>query len=130
MAKEPGRDKPIEELRDEIARSRERVARNLSGLRDELDFSRKIRRSFRRRPVLWIAAATALGLFFTVVPVRKKKVYVSAKSGGKSKLLEAGFLLGALKIVASVFKPVIVSFLRKKVADYAGGSGSRRNWRA
>src|ERR1700693_2496394 len=124
MAKEPEHDDPAEELREEIARSRELVAQNLSGLRYELDFPRKIRRSFQTQTVLWLAAAAAAGLVFTVLPRRKKKVYVDLKSGRKStgRLLEAGFLLGVLKIAANVFRPVIVSFLKKKVSAFAIGS--------
>jgi hypothetical protein len=127
MANEPEHDDPAEELREEIARSRELVARNLSGLRYELDFPRKIRRSFRTQTVLWLAVAAAAGLLFTVLPGRKKKVYVDLKSARKStgRLLEAGFLLGVLKVAANVLKPVIVSFLKKKVSAFA--SGSRRS---
>jgi len=127
MAKEFGNDEPAEELSEEIARSRERLTRDLRGLRYELDFPRKIRRSFQTQTVLWLAAAAAAGLLFTVLPRRKKKVYVDLKSGRKStgRLLEAGFVLGALKIAANVFKPVIVSFLKKKVTAFA--SGSRRS---
>jgi hypothetical protein len=126
MANEPEHDDPAEELREEIARSRELVARNLSGLRYELDFPRKIRRSFQSQTVLWLAAAVAAGLLFTVLPGRKRKVYVGLKSARKStgRLLEAGFLLGVLEITANVLKPVIVSFLKKKVSAFA--SGSRR----
>jgi hypothetical protein len=127
MAKEFGNDDPAEELREEIARSRERLTRDLRGLRYELDFPRKIRRSFQTQTVLWLAAAVAAGLVFTVLPRRKKKVYVDLKSGKKStgRLLEAGFLLGALKIAANVLKPVVVSFLKDKVSAFA--SGRRRS---
>jgi hypothetical protein len=127
MAKEFGNDDPAEELREEIARSRERLTRDLRGLRYELDFPRKIRRSFQTQTVLWLAAAAAAGLVFTVLPRRKKKVYVDLKSGRKStgRLLEAGFLLGALRIAANVLKPVMVSFLKDKVSAFA--SGRRRS---
>jgi hypothetical protein len=127
MAKELGNDDPAEELREEIARSRERLTRDLRGLRYELDFPRKIRRSFQTQTVLWLAAAAAAGLVFTVLPRRKKKVYVDLKSGRKStgRILEAGFVLGALKIAANVLKPVIVSFLKDKVSAFA--SGPRRS---
>jgi hypothetical protein len=127
MANEPEHDEPAEELREEIARSRERLTRDLRGLRYELDFPRKIRRSFQTQTVLWLGAAAAAGLLFTVLPRRKKKVYVDLKSGRKStgRLLEAGFVLGVLKIAANVLKPVLVSFLKKKVSAFA--SGSRRS---
>src|ERR1700724_259642 len=124
MAKESGNDEPAEELREKSARSRERLTRDLRGLRYELDFPRKIRRSFQTQTVLWLAAAVAAGLLFTVLPGRKRKVYVGLKSARKStgRLLEAGFLLGVLEITANVLKPVIVSFLKKKVSAFASGS--------
>jgi len=125
MAKESGHDEPAEDLREEIARSRELVSRSLSGLRYELDFPRKIRRSFQTQTVLWLAAAAAAGLLFTVLPGRKKKkVYIDPKNARKStgRFLEAGFLLGVLKIAANVLKPVMVSFLKKKVSAFANGS--------
>ena len=126
MAKEPRRNKPIDELRTEIARSRERVARDLRGLRYELDFPGKLRRSFREQTVSWITAAAAVGTLIVLLPVRKKKIYIDAKRGGKrqKKFLEAGFVLGASKIAASMLRPVIVDFLKNRLTDYAG------RWRA
>jgi len=128
MARESGRNNF--ELKEEIARSRDRVAHDLRAVRDELDFPRKIRKSFRRQPVLWLAAAVAIGLVLTVVPRGKKKVYVDTKGGGKSKnkLLQAGFLLGVLKIGATLLKPVIIPLLRKKVSEYASASRGSKKW--
>lgn len=120
MAKNSQHNKSATELIDEIERSRQRVTRNLASLRDELDLPRKIRRSFRRQPAVWIVAAVALGLALTAISTRKKKVYVGARS--KKQLLEAGFLLGALKIAATVFKPVLVPFLQQKVSEFSGRS--------
>ena len=128
MARESGRNDA--ELKEEIARSRLRVAREVRGLCYELDFPRKIRRSFQRQTLLWIGAAAAVGLLLTIAPARRKKVYVDLKSARKpaGKLLEAGFLLGALKITASLLKPVIVSFLKKKISAYASESRTLRKW--
>ena len=120
MAREPGRNNS--ELKEEIARSRARVTRDLRGLRDELDFPKKIRKSIRRKPVPWIATAVAVGLFLVLHLARKKKIYVDATKASKSgkKLLEAGFVLGALRIAATLLKPVIVSFVSKKIGSYVG----------
>ena len=124
MAKNSQHNKSATELIDEIERSRQRVTRNLASLRDELDLPRKIRRSFRRQPAVWIVAAVALSLALTAISTRKKRVYVGEKGGARSKkqLLEAGFLLGALKIAVTVFKPVIVPFLQQKVSEFSGRS--------
>src|SRR2546426_10766779 len=125
MAKESGRDQSTGELRAEIARSRERVARDFRGLRYELDFPRKFRNSFRQQTVAWITAIVVVGTLIAVLPVRKKKVYVDAKSSRKTKrsLLEAGFVLGVLKIAASLLRPAITNFVTKKMLGYPRAEG-------
>ena len=128
MAKKSGRNRSTGELTAEIAHSRERVTRDLRGLQYELDFPRKLRRSFREQTVSWITAAAAVGTLIVLLPVRKKKIYVAPKTGGKRqrKFLEAGFILGASKIAASLLRPVIVDFLKNRLTDYAGRSRTAR----
>jgi hypothetical protein len=128
MAEKSGRNRSTGELIAEIGRSRERVARDLRGLQYELDFPGKLRRSFREQTVSWLTAAAAVGTLIILLPVRKKKIYVDAKKGGKreKKFLEAGFILGASKIAASVLRPVIVDFLKNRLTDYAGRSRAAR----
>ena len=127
MAEKSEHDKSIDELRAEIAGSRERVGRELCGLRHELDFPAKFRRSFREQTVSWITAAGAVGAVIALAPMRRKKIYVDAKSSRKSqkKLVETGFALAALKVVASLVRPVIVEFVKSRLTDFAGKS--RRN---
>jgi len=74
MAEKSGRNKSIDELRAEIAGSRERVGRDLCGLRHELDFPAKLRRSFREQTVSWITAAAAVGALIALAPMRRKKI--------------------------------------------------------
>jgi len=124
MAETPGRNKSIDELTAEIAESRERVGRDLCGLRHELDFPAKFRRSFREQTVSWITAAAAVGALIALAPMRKKKIYVDAKNSRKSqkKLVETGFALAALKVAASLARPVIVEFVKNRLTDFAGKS--------
>jgi hypothetical protein len=124
MAEKSGRNKSIDELRAEIELSRERVGRDLSGLRHELDFPAKFRRSFREQTVSWIAAAAAVGTLIALAPMRKKKIYVDAKGRREStkKLAQTGFALAALKVVASLVRPVIVEFVKNRLTDFAGKS--------
>ena len=124
MAEKSGYDKSIDELRAEIAGSRERVGRDLCGLRHELDFPAKLRRSFREQTVSWITAAAAVGAVIALAPMRRKKIYVDAKSSRQSqkKLVETGFALAALKVVASLARPVIVEFVKNRMTDFAGKS--------
>lgn len=127
MAKKSGNNKSDAELKEQIARSREDLALRLNRVREEVDLPRKIRRSVRREPVPWIVGAIAVGLLVTAVVSRKRKVYVDAKGATKSKhvLLEAGFVLGALRIAASLLKPVIMNLVEKKLGNYSrrGRSG-------
>ena len=50
MAEKSRRNESIDELKAEIDRSRAQLARNLRGLRYDLDFPAKFRRSFRKQP--------------------------------------------------------------------------------
>ena len=131
MAQKPGQEKSLHELRQEAAHSRDRLGRDLSGLRYELDFPLKFRKSFQRQTVLWIGAAIVVGVVFAVMPARTKKVRVNA--GAKSKgeqqkegLLGAGLALGALKLVATMLKPTITAFVAKKMSGYAASAGPGR----
>jgi hypothetical protein len=124
MAEESGRNKSIDELTTEIAESRERVRRDLRGLQYELDFPAKFRRSFRKQTVSWMSAAAAVGVLVALAPIRKKRIYVDAKSGRKSqkKLVETGFALAVLKIVANMVRPVIIEFVKNRLTGFAGQS--------
>ncbi|PYL60514.1 MAG: hypothetical protein DMF31_04275 [Verrucomicrobia bacterium] len=120
MAEKSGRNRSIDELTAEIAQSRERVTRDLRGLRYEVDFAAKFRRSFREQTISWLTTAAAVGALVALAPMRKKKIYVDAKSGRKSqkKLVETGFALAVLKIAANMVRPVVVEFLKNRLTDF------------
>jgi len=122
MAEKSGRNKSIDELTAEIALSRERVARDLRGVKYELDLPAKFRRSFRQQTVSWITAAAAVGALIALAPMRKKKIYVDAKNSRKTKkkLVETGFALAMLKIAANLARPVIVEFVKNRLSDFGG----------
>jgi hypothetical protein len=124
MAEKSGRNKSIDELTAEIAQSRERLARDVRGLHYELDFPAKFRRSFRQQTVSWLTAAAAVGALIALAPMRKKRIYVDAKNSRKTKkkLVETGFALGALKIAASLARPVVVEFVKNRLRDFGGQS--------
>jgi hypothetical protein len=132
MAEKPGQTpKSLHELRQEAAHSRDRLTRDLVGLRYELDFPLKFRKSFQRQTVLWIGAAVVVGVMFAVMPARTKKVKVRASTkdqGEKQKegILGAGLALGALKLVAAMLKPTITAYVSKKMGVGAAGAGASR----
>jgi len=121
MAKKSG-NKSKDELTQQISRSRHEITHRLSRVRDEVDLPRKIRRSVRRQPVPWIVGAIAVGLIITSIVTRNRKVIVEATRNGakaKSSLLETGFLLGTLRIAATLLKPVVLKFVEEKFGRYA-----------
>jgi hypothetical protein len=131
MAEKPGQAKSLHELRQQAAHSRDRLGRDLTGLRYELDFPLKFRKSFQRQTVIWIGAAIVIGVLIVALPARTKKVQVRAKAKSKGEeqkegLLGAGLALGALKLVATMLKPTITQFVAKKMSGYAAGAGPQR----
>ena len=113
------------ELTAEIARSRLSVASELRGLRYELDFPAKFRRSFRKQTGSWISAAAAVGALVALAPMRKKKVYVDAKGRPKTnkKLMETSVALAAIKLVGNLARPVIMEFVKNRF--FYSGAPSR-----
>ncbi|MEY2571966.1 MAG: hypothetical protein QOJ87_179 [Verrucomicrobiota bacterium] len=131
MAEKSEQGKSLHELRQEAAHSRDRLGRDLGGLRYELDFPLKFRKSFQRQTVLWIGAAIVVGIVIMTLPPRTKKVKVSAKGKNRGEqqkegILGAGLAIGALKLVATLLKPTVTQFVAKKMSGYAAGAGRRR----
>jgi hypothetical protein len=126
MAKDPGQEKSLHQLRQEIAHSRDWLARDLSGLRYELDFPLKFRKSFQRQTMLWITAAVVLGVVFAVMPARTRNVSLKVKpktrGDAKGEILGAGLALGVLKVAVSLFRPAITAFISKKMSASAASS--------
>jgi hypothetical protein len=106
----------IDELKTEIAGSRQRLSRELQGLRYELDFPAKFRRSFRKQTGSWISAAAAVGALIALAPMRRKKVYVDARSRRKEdkKLMQTGLAMAALKLVGTLARPLVMEFVKNR----------------
>ena len=104
------------ELRVEIAGSRERLGRELQGVRYELDFPAKFRRSFRKQTGSWLGAAAAVGALIALAPMRRKKVYVDAGSRpkGDKKLMATGLAVAAVKVVGNLARPLIMEFVKNR----------------
>lgn len=135
MAKESRPKKSLGELRQEIAHSRDRLARDVTGLKYELDIPLKFRKSVQRNTGVWISGAAVLGVLFTFLPKRRGKVKVDAKLSGKSKgeeqkkgLVGAGLALGILKFAATLAKPAVISYFSRRMGG--GGPGLNRSMRS
>ena len=132
MAEKSGPDETPVELRLKVARTRELVVRDASGLRYELNFPLKLKRAFQRNTIVWVGAALAVGLLIALLKARTQKVYIGAsgkkvRSPNKS-LLQSGALLGALKFGMTLLQPVVVSYFAKKGAKKGEERPHSRNW--
>lgn len=126
MAQDTGKDRAA--IKSDIALSRGRMGSELSGLRYELDFPRKLKDSFRHHPVIWIGASVVVGVLIAVAPARTKKVYIRSdkeEKGGKSRkgqaFLETAALVNVGKFAATLLRPMIVKFISMKMRGYTGG---------
>jgi hypothetical protein len=120
MAEIPRKDRAA--IKSDIALSRDRMGRELGGLRYELDFPRKLKNSFRDQTGIWIGAVVVVGLLIAVAPARTKKVYVRPKNGEKGSgkgLVEAGALVGVLKFAATLLRPALMKFFASKISGYS-----------
>ena len=119
MAEIPRKDRAA--IKSDIALSRDRLGRELNGLRYELDFPRTLKDSFRDQPAIWIGAIVVVGLLIAVAPARRKKIYVRSKENSKQTgkgLLEAGALVGVLKFAATLLRPALIKFVTSKISGY------------
>jgi hypothetical protein len=122
MAKTDGNHSSPAELRKEAARSREELSRTVSRLGEELNLPRKIQRSFQRQPVIWIALLGAAGLGTVLFLTRKKNTAAREprkSAPARSNLVQAGFVLGVLRITANLLKPHLEAFLSRKIDAYS-----------
>ena len=114
-------------MKQDVQESRERLANAVRDTRYALDFPRRIQHSFRKQPAVWIAGAVLVGAVVMMIP-RRKVVYVNSdKKAPKSKLLETGFLLGAVRVAATLLKPVVLNFVRERISSGDWRSGRPRS---
>jgi hypothetical protein len=124
MAEIPRKDRAA--IKSDIALSRDRMGRELSGLRYELDFPRKFKNSFRHSPAVWIGALAVLGILMAVAPARTKKVYVKPRPlfGKKDKtgegVAQAGLAVAGAKLLGDIAKPFLIKFITRKFGGFAG----------
>ena len=129
MAKEHRPEKSLHDLRQEIAHSRDRLARDLSGLGYELNFPLKFKKSFQRHSKTWGFAAVLLGLLATlrtgkrkVVTIERGGAHAQKKKGEEQKkgILGGALVMGGLRLLGTFARPMVVSYLTRRFGTYAG----------
>lgn len=123
MAEIPRQDRAA--IKSDIALSRQRMDRELRGLRYEMDFPRKIKDSFRHSPAVWSGALALLGAVMAVAPARTKKVYVKkpkVRFGRKSDtgegVAKAGLAVAGAKLLGDLARPMVIKFITQKFGRF------------
>lgn len=116
------------ELILELAKARNAISANVTGLRHDLDFPTRAKRAFKKHPALWLGAAAVAGLVIARVVGRPKevvKVKVFSKKDEDSpveKAGKAGLVLGALKVAFDLARPALMryatQFATQRVSEY------------
>jgi hypothetical protein len=107
------------ELINQLARTRIGFSKSFGALHADVDVPARLRDSYQRNKMLWLGCAAFAGVLLAKLPARKKKIYVKQEGGKKIReAAEAGVAVVVLKFALSALRPVITSFITKKVAEY------------
>jgi hypothetical protein len=107
------------ELLAELSRSRSQLASSIAGLRVDMDVPAHFKTAVGRNKSIWLGGAALLGWLISRLPARKKTVKVLVDKGNRTeikKVEKAGLLLGLLKLIFSLLRPIIMGFATKKIA--------------
>ncbi|MDX2080657.1 MAG: hypothetical protein SFU53_07720 [Terrimicrobiaceae bacterium] len=115
----------------EIAKSREAIRRDYSGVREEMRLQNHVRSWVRGNPWAWVGGASLLGFVLSGPKTKTKVVTKRAKSRkGKSEAAEAtkplGFaaiVLGLLRFAFPLVRPLLMSYAARRfgvLADQVG----------
>jgi hypothetical protein len=124
MAEKSGSEREFHDLRQQIAHSRDHLGRELEGLRYELNIPLKFRKSFQRHTPMWVAGTALAGLLYAIRPAPRKvkEIRVTGKSGEEKKgeeqkkgLITAGLAMGALRLAGSMLRPVVISYVSRRL---------------
>ncbi len=114
-----------DELLAEISRSRLAIARDFGAVKEELNVSSKLGRTFSRHPFAWLGGAAALGWILSGPKTKTRVVTVGKDSKGavkktvKSPAGLLGIFLTILRIAVPMLKPVFSAYAAKRFAEMA-----------
>ena len=111
-------DTETEALSHALAQSRARLSHHATVLADRANVARRLKRSVKRKPVPWIAAAVVLGLLIAARRPKPRRVEVhtvQASNGKNSGKL--AFVLAAGKIALDAFRPAITSWIGQRISQ-------------
>ena len=70
------------DVEESLDRDRERLAIEVDRLKRQYDFPSHLRASIQRDPLPWVIGATLTGFLLSLLPARRKKIYLVPDSDG------------------------------------------------
>jgi hypothetical protein len=126
---------PVEDkgsLTDRLDDDRQKMAVQLSKLKEDYNVPRRLRRLVRKYPWSWIMGAVLVGFSFSRLPARRKKVYLWANPLQGRPSREVGPPLAekdesrATDKIWSLLKPLISAYVGREVYKRATGPSKHR----
>jgi hypothetical protein len=113
-------------IAEELARTRAALTDQALLLRRNLDVGRRMSKSVREHSWAWVTFAAIFGWILSRLPARKKKIYIHATDSNKPTRRDGGFLMQIWKGIWSIVRPVLTTYLTKKIGQQIKIAASKR----
>jgi hypothetical protein len=129
---------PVEDkgsLTERLDDDRQKMAVQVSELKEDYNVPRRLRGSVQKYPWSWIMGAVLVGFLFSRLPARRKEVYLwadplSGKPSGEVHLRPAGKDESRpTQKIWSLIKPLISAYVGREVYNRVKGPTKRRRQR-
>jgi len=91
----------------------------VSHLRNNLNMRQHILESIKKHPWEWASCAAMLGWLLSLIPARKKRIYIHSSSQKQVKCRDKGPLGKLWREVWKISKPLLATYLAKLLAENA-----------
>ncbi len=104
----------------ELQSARQGFGLHLGELRQSLDLPKRAKTAILRNPVAWISGVTFLGMLLGKLPIRRKKVFVTAdgKDAKISALGKMSWLFHFGKFAFDLARPSLIQWTAERMTTY------------
>ena len=115
-----------QQLTAALTQVRIQVHNEVSQLKRTLDIKQHILESIKNHPWEWASCAAIFGWLLSLLPARKKRIYIHSSSQKQVKSRAAGPLRKLRREVWKISKPIIATYLAILSAEHAKAPENKR----